>query len=86
MPQTTWTRKPEETPGTHRFDSRTVMTKALEYNTTHEERIQLMQLLRRDIESNEGLDYLQVFEGSDGRVVWVIDDGSYVTWLLPSDY
>lgn len=62
------------------------MTKALKYATTHAERLELMQMLHRDIKANDGLDYLQVFESSDGRVVWGIDDGTYVTWLLPEDY
>lgn len=81
-----WTRKPQETPGSHRFERRTVMTRAFEAATSPEERYDLIVCLRRAITTHNGLDYLQVFESNDGRTIWCIDDGSYVTWLLPSDY
>ncbi len=81
-----WTRKPEQHPGTHHFERRTVMTRAFEAATSPHERYDLIACLHRAITANDGLDYLQVFESDDGRTVWVIDDDEYVTWLLPSDY
>ena len=84
---TTWTRKKQETDGDHRFERRAVMTRAFELATTADERVRLFSLLRADVDTHDGLDYLQVFIcDQDGRRVWCIDDGAYVTWLLPSDY
>ena len=82
----TWTRKPQETDGDHQFNSRTVITRAAQASITSAELLHLSTALRQAISDHDGLDYLQVFECEDGRVIWVIDDGEYVTWLLPEDY
>jgi len=42
-------------------------------------------MLLKEVKRKGGLDYLQVFE-IDGERLWFIDDVSYVTCLLPSDY
>ena len=81
-----WTRKPEETPGTHRFARQRVATSALLATIDRSELYALNRLLDQAIVEHDGLDYLQVFESDSGLKVWVIDDGSYVTWMLPSDY
>lgn len=82
-----WTRKPEEVPGNHHFERRMVMTRAFQDTTSPAERNDLIACLYRAVAANDGLDYLQVFKADeDERVVWCIDDGSHVTWLLPSDY
>ena len=82
-----WTRKPQEVEGNHRFSSRMVMTRAFEATVSPDERNALIACLRRAVEHHDGLDYLQVFHtDEDERVVWCIDDGTHVTWLLPSDY
>lgn len=82
----TWTRKPQEVEGSHRFNSRTVITRAAQAAITSAELLHLSTMLRQAITESDGLDYLQVFECDDGRVIWCIDDGDYVTWLLPEDY
>lgn len=82
----TWTRKPQEVSGTQRFTSRMVVTRAADATLMPGELGGLCELLWRDVAAHDGLDYLQVFEADDGRVIWCIDDGSFVVWLLPSDY
>jgi len=82
----TWTRKAQQTDGPHQFKTRTVITRAAQAAITSAELLHLSTMLRQAITDNDGLDYLQVFESDDGRVIWCIDDGEYVTWLLPSDY
>ena len=46
-----------------------------------------MNLLRQRADEHKGLDYLQVFTvGREQRKLWFIEDGEYITALLPSDY
>ena len=44
--------------------------------------------LQAKASQHDGLDYLQVFERSDGARLWFIEDGEggAITALLPSDY
>ena len=81
-----WTRKPQEAEGHHRFRNRLVITAAANRVVSRNELFSLCDQLWQDVETHGGLDYLQVFTADDGRVLWVIDDGQCVTWLLPSDY
>jgi hypothetical protein len=50
----------------------------------------LMDLLRQEAKEKGGVDYLQQFELIDekGTVtkIWIIDDGTVVTALLPDEY
>lgn len=82
----TWKREPEETPGSHRFDSHPYNTPGIRQTLTQAEQLELMRMLEAAVKEHDGLDYLQVFSCDDGRRVWVIDDGSHFTWLLPSEY
>lgn len=44
-----------------------------------------LQELEKLAGERNGLDYLQVFRLSTGRL-WIIDSGAYVTALLPEEY
>ena len=80
-----WTRS-QETEGTCRFVGRSLMTRGVSLALTPTDLVQITTLLQHDVEKLDGLDYLQVFEAPDGRVVWAIDDGEHWTLLLPSEY
>ncbi|TJX12985.1 hypothetical protein E9840_11185 [Tissierella creatinini] len=45
----------------------------------------IMKILDERVNSETGADYLQVAH-FDNTKFWVIDDGSYVTFLLPEEY
>jgi hypothetical protein len=81
----TWTRAPEETSGTHRFNNRAFMTPGVR-DLLGDELATLVEILYRYVQASDGLDYLQVFTSDEGARVWVIDDGTHHTWLLPSEY
>ncbi|NNE33944.1 MAG: hypothetical protein HKN13_01825 [Rhodothermales bacterium] len=68
-----WTRKPEEHPGDYTFSGRSVMTAGVAHQLEMTDVLQVSSALRRAVRENAGLDYLQVFESDDGRVVWAID-------------
>jgi hypothetical protein len=68
-----WTRKPQERDGDYDFDSRAYMTRGVQRELSAGEIAWIIRDLRRAVEENDGLDYLQVYEADDGRTVWVID-------------
>ena len=49
--------------------------------------IDCLKLLQEQAEMHDGIDYLQVFDDpAEPEKLWIIDDGSAITALLPSDY
>ena len=69
-----WTRKPQEVEGDYFFSGKAVMTVGVELTTTMlADVIPITMDLNQAVKENNGLDYLQVYECDDGRVVWVID-------------
>ena len=68
-----WTRKPEEQSGDYYFSGRSVMTVGVDLLISQEDIFYIDLVLTRAIKQNDGLDYLQVFECEDGRIVWAID-------------
>ena len=83
---------PQECNGTYQFNGQIVYTKGIE-NEFGELVFKLiadtMQLLKPLISKNKA-DYLQVIiaELENGRriKVWIIDDVSHITFLLPCEY
>ena len=69
----TWTRKPQEHAGDYFFSGRAVMTRGVADALSPEEIAFIVADLKRAVDENEGLDYLQVYTCADGRKVWVID-------------
>ena len=68
-----WTRQPEEQSGDYYFSGRSVMTTGVDLLLSQEDIFYIDLVLSRAIKQNDGLDYLQVFECEDGRIVWAID-------------
>lgn len=68
-----WTRQPEEQSGDYHFSGRSVMTTGVDLLLSQEDVFCVDLILSRAVMQNDGLDYLQVFECEDGRVVWAID-------------
>ncbi|SDZ27158.1 hypothetical protein SAMN05660462_02473 [Proteiniborus ethanoligenes] len=81
--------EPQEQPCGARFNNQVVMTKG--FNELFEPFSSLIALttlqkiIKERVNSKEEADYLQVAMCQDNKF-WVIDDGSYVTFLLPSEY
>lgn len=55
---------------------------------SHETIIACLQVLQQKAATHEGIDYLQVFQGSEGERLWFIEDGDggAITAMLPEDY
>ena len=62
------------------------MTQGVKRSLSPADLVEIVDLLRSDVERYDGLDYLQVFTSATGFVVWAIDDGEHWTLLLPSEY
>ena len=77
--------RPQEHQGTCRFSSRLVATAAAHEKFGPETVVQALALVKAKAQERDGLDYLQVLE-VDGQALWLIDDGTVVTALLPEDY
>ena len=76
---------PQERDGKYTFSGRFVATRAAIEKFGDAVIIAAHIALLKEVKRKGGLDYLQVFE-IDGERLWFIDDVSYVTCLLPSDY
>jgi hypothetical protein len=80
-----WKRRQEEVPGDYRFSGRALMTAGVTSSLSEEDVAAIVLDLVQSVIAHNGLDYHQVFEADDGRVVWAIDsltatsmtDGSY---------
>lgn len=95
-----WKRKDQEVDGTYRFMGRMLITIGIQQALTHEEIMHIAMDVFRAAYLKGGLDYLQVYERSDGLKVWCIDqlndemkqsgeftpDQDHWTMLLPSEY
>jgi len=69
-----WTRKPQEVEGDYFFSGKSVMTIGVSSELDMlADIIPISMDLRDAVNENNGLDYLQVYECDDGRVVWIID-------------
>lgn len=83
--------QPQEVNGNCTFSGQIVYTKAFGevfQDKTTEVILASMSLIFERVRKNIA-DYLQVFtvETNTGTIkFWVIDNGSYITYLLPSDY
>jgi len=83
---------PQECEGTYKFNGQIVYTRGIESefgDLVFKLVADTMQLPKPLINENKA-DYLQVViaELNDGRKikVWIIDDVSHITFLLPSEY
>ena len=83
--------KEQECIGNSKFSGQIFCTKAFEetfQDKTADVILASMSLIFERVRKNIA-DYLQMFtvETNTGTIkFWVIDDGSYITFLLPSDY
>lgn len=82
------------------FDGQGYVTQGVQAELTPVEISYIILNLREYAQQENGIDYLQVFEHTDGRVIWVIDQlnremkesGEYeagdnhFTLLLPNEY
>lgn len=78
----------QEEPCGAKFNNEMVMTRGFEETFEPFSILVALSTLKKikdRVQSDEGADYLQVafFEG---RKFWVIDDGMYITFLLPEEY
>ena len=76
---------PQEREGDRTFDGRFVATRAAHETFGEMTIIRALGRLRKAVVLKGGLDRLQILD-VDGQKLWVIDDVSVVTALLPSDY
>ena len=93
-------RKPQENEGSYFFSGRLFITQGVQNALAIEE----VHAIHRDVKAfvvqENGIDYLQVYEFEDGRVVWLIDqlnkemiesgdyeaEDNHCTMLLPEEY
>ena len=68
-----WKRKEQERDGDYYFSGRAYMTRGVQRELSEAEIIWIIADLKQAVDEHDGLDYLQVYESSDGRRVWVID-------------
>ena len=76
---------PQEKEGDYQFSGKFVSTRCAIEKFGDGVIIAAHIILQKQVKQKGGLDYLQVFE-IDGQKLWFIDDVTYVTALLPSDY
>lgn len=95
-----WIRKPQENPGKYFFSGKFYITQGVSNSLTLEEITSICLDLKAFVEEQNGIDYLQVYECSDGRTVWFIDqldeamiasgdfapEENHCTMLLPEEY
>ena len=79
-------RKAPECVGDYRFDGPCYQTRGVYSQLQPVEVWHIVADIRQAVEREEGIDYLQVFEAADGRIVWAIDDKCHWTLLLPEEY
>jgi len=69
-----WIRQPQETTGDYWFSGQGYLTRGVDTEIPKVEIIQILDDLRRFVQQEQGIDYLQVYVNeSTGRKVWVID-------------
>lgn len=76
---------PQEQEGNYTFAGNFVATRNAIEKFGHAVIIAAHIMLLKKVKEKGGLDYLQVFE-VDGERLWLIDDVTHVTCLLPEDY
>lgn len=96
----TWTRKPQETFGTYFFSGTLYTTQGVQAALAYDEILTIYQDVQAFVKQENGIDYLQVYECSDGRKVWLIDqldqemiesrefnpEDNHCTMILPEEY
>lgn len=95
-----WKRKPQETSGSYFFSGTFYVTQGVQAVLAPEEILVIYHDIQALVKQENGLDYLQVYECSDGRKVWLIDqldqemiesgefhpEDNHSTMLLPEEY
>lgn len=82
----TWTRNPQECEGNYQFDGPGYKTIGVQRQLSPQEIGFIIADLLIFVAEKDGIDFLQVYECTDGRKVWCIDDVSHWTMLLPEEY
>ena len=96
----TWTRKLQENPGKYFFSGKFYITQGVSESLSLEEITTICLDLQAFVKEQNGIDYLQVYECTDGRKVWFIDqldaemiasgefkpEDNHCTLLLPEEY
>lgn len=72
-PAPEWTMKPQEQEGDYWFSGKLYVTRGVAEALTELDLMVILTQLRQAVQTQQGLDYLAVFECTDKRVVWVID-------------
>lgn len=95
-----WKQKDQEQESDYFFNGRALQTRGIAEALSPVEIAHIGSVLQRFVRENNGADYLQVFEHSDGRKVWCIcqlsksmiesgeysDEDNYWTIMLPEEY
>jgi hypothetical protein len=68
-----WTRKPQESEGTYRFDGRFLTTRGVGDELSPQEISAIYHEVQNFVKEKNGIDYLQVFTDEDGRKLFFID-------------
>ena len=68
-----WTRRPQECAGDYFFNGRAHMTRGIAEEVPMEEVLSIIADLKAFVAEKNGIDYLQVFDSDDGRVIFCID-------------
>jgi len=76
---------PQQRTGTYKFSGQFVVTRNAVGKFGERTALAAYAVVRREVASNGGMDSFQVLD-IDGEKLWLIDDGSVVTALLPEDY
>ena len=96
----TWTRKPQESSGKYFFSGKCYATQGVQAVLSQEEIYFIYLDVKKFVTQENGIDYLQVYECTDGRKVWLIDqldesmiasgdfapEDNHCTMLLPEEY
>lgn len=93
-----WYRKPQEREGTYRFNGQMLVTVGVNTELLPFEIEDITRDLLAQVEANDGIDYLVVYEREDGQKVFCIDqlndemkkehspEHNHWTMLLPEEY
>lgn len=96
-----WVRKTQEKGGDYWFNGICYLTATINQTIPKQEIITILQDLHSFVESEQGIDYLQVYTNQEtGQVIWIIDqvtrqelkrgvqpaEHNYYTILFPDEY
>jgi len=82
----TWIRCAQENSGESFFRGRTILSKGVLRELTDEDRLTIVLTLMAETDRDHGLYHRQVLKSNDGITIWIKDNGTRCSWMLPIEY